>query len=115
MTSQVDVIVKTILSYLRDSGQLDLLSGVVDGLLHSSQYQNSKNHVTVTSAVALGALELKQIHAYLHKSIGDIYELVEAIDPGLVAGFTLQVNDTFIDASVLGKINTVSNILTAKE
>lgn len=115
MTSQVDVIVKTILSHLRDSGQLDLLSGVVDGLLHSSQYQNSKNHTVVTSAQPLSSIELKQIHGYLRKSVGDIYELVEAIDPSLVAGFTLQVNDTFIDASVLGKINTVSHILTAKE
>lgn len=115
MTNQSSAIVKTILSHLRDSGQLDLLGEVVDGLSHSSEYQNSKNHVLVTSASALGALELKQIHSYLRKSIGDTYELVEAVDPGLVAGFTLQVNDTFIDASVLGKINSVHNKLTAKE
>ena len=115
MTNQAGAIVKTILSHLMNSGQLDLLGGVVDGLLHSPQYQNSKNHTVVTSATALGTVELKQIHGYLRKSLGDTYELVEAINPSLVAGFTLQVNDTFIDASVLGKINTVSHILTVKE
>ncbi len=115
MTNQASAIVKTILSHLRDSGQQDLLGEVVDGLLHSSQYKNSKNHVLVTSAQSLSATELKQIHSYLHKSLGDSYELGEITDPSLVAGFTLQVNDTFIDASVLGKINTVSYILTAKE
>lgn len=115
MTNQSSAIVKTILSHLRDSGQLDLLGEVVDGLVQTSEYKNSKNHVVVTSAADLGASELKQIHSYLHKSLGDTYELTQVVDSGLVAGFTLQVNDTFIDASVLGKINSVHNKLTAKE
>lgn len=115
MTSQADIIAKTIISHLKNAGQTDLIGGVVEALKKSSEYKNSKSHVVVTSAVALDATELKGINTYLGKSVGNEYQLIQIVDPSLLAGFTLQVNDTFIDASVLGKINSVSNKLTAKE
>jgi F0F1-type ATP synthase delta subunit len=115
MTDQAGKIANTIIAHLKSQDQLDLLGAVVDILKSSEAYKNSQNKVVVTSAVALDVSELKQISAYLKSSIGTDYEFVKVIDPGLVAGFTLQVNDTFIDASVLGKINKVQNALTAKE
>lgn len=115
MTNQASVIAKTIIDSLKKSGNISEIVAIVDALRSSSEYKNGSNHVIVTSALALDKAELKNIRSYLSKSIGDAYEMVELVDPGLVAGFTLQVNDTFIDASVLGKINSVSNKLTAKD
>lgn len=115
MTNQADIIVKTILTHLKESGQMGLIASVVDGLKASSEYKNSMNHVVVTSALKLAPAELKVIEKYLKNSIGESYDLVQVVDESLLAGFTLQVNDLYIDASVLGKINTVSNILTAKD
>jgi F0F1-type ATP synthase delta subunit len=115
MTNQAAIIAGTILSHLKASGQMGLVGQVVDALKNSSEYKNSKSHVVVTSAQKLDASELKNIKSYLDKSLADSYELQESVDPGLVAGFTLQINDTFIDASVLGKINSVQNKLTAKD
>lgn len=115
MTNASDIIVKTILTHLKQSGQMNQLGAIVDTLRATTQYKNGKNHVVVTSASKLGPHELKSITSYLGKSIGADYHLAQLVDTSLVAGFTLQVNDTFIDASVLGKINTVSHILTAKE
>lgn len=113
--NQIAIIAKTILTHLKDSGQIDLLGEVVDLLRSSDEYKHSKNHVILTSAVALDSTELKGITAYLDKTVGDSYLLVKNVDASLVGGFTLQVNDTFIDASVLGKINLVSNKLSAKD
>lgn len=115
MSNQIAAIVKTILSHLKQSGQLDLLPGVVEGLQKSPEYQNSKNRVMLTSASSMTTPELAQVHRYLKKSLGSAYDLTQIIDPQLVGGFTLQINDTFIDASVLGKINSVHNKLAAKE
>jgi ATP synthase F1 delta subunit len=115
MTNSADLIAKTLLAHLKNTNQLNLLSGVVDALKKSSEYKNSRNNVIVTSALKLEPAEVKGLTAYLDKSIGKEYELVQVVDPSLLAGFTLQVNDTFIDASVLGKINTVSNKLIAKD
>ena len=100
---------------LKSSNQIELIGGVVDALLKSSEYKNSRSRVVVSSAVALDSSELKGINGYLSKTLGTDYELKEIVDPSLVAGFTLQINDLFIDASVLGKINTVSNKLIAKD
>ena len=115
MTDQAGKIATTIIAHLKSQGQLELLGPVVDILRSSDAYKNSQNRVVVTSAVALDSAEIKQIGNYLKSSIGVDYDLVKKVDPLLVAGFTLQVNDTFIDASVLGKINMVQNQLTAKE
>lgn len=115
MTDQAAKIANTIIAHLKSQDQLELLGSVVDILKSSDAYKNSKNRVVVTSAVALDAAEFKQISTYLKSSVGTDYELVKLVDPSLVAGFTLQVNDTFIDASVLGKINLVQNTLTTKE
>jgi len=115
MTDQSRLIAKTLIAHLRSSKQLGLLGDIVAELTQTSEYKNSKNQVVVTSATALDQSELKKIKTYLGNTLEGSYELVETVDPSLVGGFTLQINDTLIDASVLGKINTVSNILTAKE
>lgn len=115
MSDQAKLIAQTILAHLKKSHHLDLLGSIVDTLKNSPEYKNSKNHVVLTSPLGLSEGEEKSIRSYLHKSLGSEYELVKVVEPTLVAGFTLQINDTFIDASLLGKINTVSNILTAKE
>ncbi|MBP9669930.1 F0F1 ATP synthase subunit delta [Candidatus Woesebacteria bacterium] len=115
MTDQAQLIAKTLLAHLKEKGDTRLIGQIVDILVASPEYKNSKSRVVLSSATKLEASELKGIKSYLEKGVGKDYEFVELIDPSLVAGFTLQINDTFIDASVLGKINTVSNKLTAKD
>ena len=115
MTNQASAIAETVLAHLKSSDHMSLIGEVVDILKNSSEYKNSQNHVIVTSAMALDAAELKGIQAYLAKNITGAYVVVQVVDSTLVAGFTLQINDTFIDASVLGKINSVQNKLTSKD
>ena len=115
MTDQSALIAKTILSHLKSSNQLSLLPSVVDALRGSPEYQSSHTRVVLTSAAPLDDSQLKGVKSYLAKVAGQSYTLVKLIDPDLLAGFTLQLNDTFIDASVIGKINTVQNKLTAKD
>jgi F0F1-type ATP synthase delta subunit len=115
MTDQAQLIAKTVLAHLKDKGESKLVAQVVDILMASPEYRNAKSRVVLTSATKLEATEQKGIISYLEKNVGKDYQLTEVIDPSLVAGFTLQINDTFIDASVLGKINMVSHTLTAKD
>jgi F-type H+-transporting ATPase subunit delta len=115
MTDQAQGIAKTILTHLKSKGESKLVSQVVDILMASPEYRNAKSRVVLTSAVKLDGVEKKGIMSYLEKNVGKDYELTEVVDSSLVAGFTLQINDTFIDASVLGKINMLSHTLTAKD
>ena len=115
INDQAGNIAKTILSHLKAKGQLGLIANIVETLKNSPEYKNSQYHVVVTSAVSLDPKTTKNLTSYLDKKIGRAYSLDQVIDSSLLAGFTLQINDNFIDASVLGKINTISNKLTAKD
>ncbi len=115
MTDSAGQIAQTIISHLKTAKQLELLPAVVEALKTSPAYRLSHHRVVLTSAAQLEPPQLESIKHYLASLAGKSYDLVQLIDPTLVAGFTLQVNDTFIDASLIGKINTVQNQLTAKE
>lgn len=115
MTNPASDIAKTIISHLKSAKQLELLPAVVAALQSSPAYKLVHHQVTLTSAAPLEASQLSAIKRYLSTLTKEPYDLLELIDPGLVAGFTLQLDDTFIDASLIGKINTVQNQLTAKE
>jgi len=108
-------IAKTILTHLKANGQMELLAEVVEALKSTTEYKNSQHHVVVSSAAPLDSAESKTLKSYLDKKLGTAYSIEHIIDSTLLAGFTLQINDTFIDASVLGKINRVSNKLAAKD
>ncbi len=115
INDQAGSIAKTLLSHLKEKGQLSLIANIVEILKKSPEYKNSHHRVVVTSADALGHKETSNLKSYLDKKIGKSYSLDQILDPSLLAGFTLQINDTFVDASVLGKINLVSNKLSAKD
>jgi F0F1-type ATP synthase delta subunit len=115
MQSKTAKLAATLIAHLKTTGELDLLPQLVEALSASPEYRRAKNKVVVTSAVKLESTELKHIEAYVQKQVGEDYSLENMVDPELVAGFTLQVNDTLIDASFLGKINAVQNTLYAKD
>lgn len=115
MPDQASLIAKTIVTHLRESNQITLLTQVIDALKSTSEFKNSQNHVLLTSAIPLTPKEVVSFRKYLNQKIVQAYDLVQVVDSSLVAGFTLQINDTFVDASILGKINSLQNKLTAKE
>jgi ATP synthase F1 delta subunit len=115
MNTQATQLARTILTYLRETHNLELLPQVVASLRDSSEYKHAENRVVVTSATDLDASELKGLRSYIEKSLGDAYELEQVVDPQLVAGFTLQINDTLIDASLLGKISSIQHKLLTKD
>lgn len=115
MNSQADKLASTLISHLKSVGELELLPQVVASLRASSEYKHAKNRVVVASAIPLDASELKGIKSYVAKSLGAEFELEQIVDQTLVGGFTLQVNDTLIDASILGKISSLQQKLTAKD
>lgn len=112
MTGSSDKLAKTILSYLTSRGELSLLPNLVESLVNSSQYKNSANIVVVTSAHKLDPRELETLKSYVKQQLTGPFVLRNDLDESLLAGFTLQINDTFLDASVLGKLNLLQNKLS---
>lgn len=115
MSTKADKLASTIMSYLKGEGELQNLRPMVEALMATPEYKSSVNQVVVTSAVKLDAAALKQIETFVAKKVGKEYSLTTVVDSGLIAGFTLQVNDTLIDASFLGKVETIQHSLQTKE
>ena len=115
MRTKADKLAATIVTYLKSAGELESLRGVVDALMRSTEYKKSVNQVVVTSASKLEGAALKQIESFIAKKVGHDYMLTTLVNEDLVAGFTLQINDTLIDASFLGKIMTIEDSLQTKE
>lgn len=71
------------------------------------QYKAFKNITTVkvASAIALDENLKKEILALVKKTVTGEIELVEKVDPSLIGGFVLTMNDKQVDQSVKRKLN----------
>ena len=60
----------------------------------------------LTTAVAAPGLE-KKIRALLEKQLGGEVRVESSVDPDLIGGFTLEVDDHLLDASVRRQVETI--------
>ena len=67
--------------------------------------------VTVTSAQALTDAQADSIQTKLAMKYGKTIELDKQVDPSLIGGFTVNVQDAIHDSSVKGKIDTMRRVL----
>lgn len=115
MSTQGSKLAATILSYLKGAGRLGVLPELVEALHSSPEYKRSQHQVVITSAAKLEAGEVKKIEAHVKKVVGSAYVLETKVDSSLLAGFTLQIDDTLTDASFQGKIEKLHASLNAKD
>ncbi|MBI2720660.1 MAG: ATP synthase F1 subunit delta [Bacteroidetes bacterium] len=71
------------------------------------QYKISKNITTakVTSAIGLDEKLRKQVLDIVKQNASGEIELLEKVDPSLIGGFVLTINDKQVDQSVKRKLN----------
>ena len=70
-------------------------------------YKSSKNikTVTITTAQPLGdTLKSKVLTMLTEQTHADI-DLVQIVDPDIIGGFVIQMDDYYLDSSILSKIN----------
>jgi len=78
------------------------------------QYKLYKNITTVkvTSAIALDDKLRKQVMELVKKTVSGEVELVEKVDPSLIGGFVLTIDDKQVDQSVKRKLNDLRKTLS---
>ncbi len=69
--------------------------------------------VIVTSALPLTADEQSRVTADLSKQLGDVGNINFNVDPGILGGLIVRVNDKIIDGSVAHKVNAMRQQLNA--
>ena len=68
----------------------------------------------VTTATELSEESYEKIKAYIKQTFGADAEMDVKIDPSLIGGFILDIENTRMDASVAGQLNALKNKLKQK-
>lgn len=99
------------LAVLADNRRLELLPEIA-GLYE--QLRAEAEHVvkaTVTSAMAMGDVELEGIRTALKRRFGREVEVQTAVDPELIGGAVIDAGDVVIDGSIRGKLKRLQSAL----
>jgi len=76
---------------------------------------SNKTKVYISSAVKLQRYQVLNLKKVLVKKLNRPVEIVEKIDPTLIGGFYLQVQDRLIDRSLRKQLNDLKVALEGKE
>jgi F-type H+-transporting ATPase subunit delta len=76
-------------------------------------YRKQKGIVTarLTSPVATGSETMKQVSGIIEKSSGKKVEITEVVNPAILGGFILQVEDLQYDASIRSRLEQIRQAL----
>lgn len=89
----------------------NLLPEIAEGYIQL--YRKSKNihEVYVTSAVALDQSTKDKIIEKIKAEVNGTIELTETVDPELIGGFIVRMEDKQIDASISSQLADLRNVL----
>ena len=106
-----DVVVSGLLDYLQESHQFDLLPEVQKTLDTIVGKSKKAEKIIATTRIALLEIQKKHIQDFIKKKIGLHLPLVNTIDTQVLGGFTIQVGDWYIDASLEFSLKSLTRTL----
>ncbi len=91
------------------------LAGICRNILSLYKLDQDVRTVVMTSAVSLSPGIIDQIKSQLQEEFKATIELSEQVDPSLIGGFILRVDDKQVDASIATQLKKVKDNLLQSE
>lgn len=109
--SKMEKISLDFMNLILKNSREDILRQIADAFINL--YKKSKNimDVTVISATKLDDKTRATIEAKIKANFEGTIELTEKIDPALIGGFIVRIDDQQIDASIANQLTNLKNIL----
>jgi F-type H+-transporting ATPase subunit delta len=104
--SLIDLIVK--------NGRESFIPAIARNFIHETKKFNGITDSVLTTAVKVDDKVRKQITDMITDVFKTKVDLKENIDPEIVGGFILQIDDSYIDASVRNKLRKIKKELIGK-
>ena len=104
---------KRFLTTLADQRRLAALDAIADQFEHLSAEHEQRIDVTVVSAYKLDSKQKTKLGNALKKRLNREISITTQVDKSLIGGVILRAGDTVIDGSVRGRLNRLSEALTA--
>ena len=89
----------------------NVLPQIANGFVSLYKKKNNILDVTVISATTLDKATKEIIIAKIKASFDGTIDLIEKVDPTLIGGFIVRIDDKQIDASVASQLSNLKNIL----
>lgn len=100
---------------LGDNNRLDMAREIALAYLKIYREEHNIRLVTVTSAAPLDARGLQRLEQLIQKHLGDAAMQLEThVDPSLIGGFTVSIDNEKLDASVAGELKQLRMSLLKK-
>ncbi|GEN28497.1 ATP synthase subunit delta [Halovibrio variabilis] len=101
------------LNVLADQGRLMSLASIAVQYEHLRAEHEQRVEVNVTSAYKLDSKQKTKLAKALKKRLNREISITTQVDKSLIGGVILRAGDTVIDGSVRGRLNRLSEALTA--
>lgn len=110
-TDQIDGCSKEFLSLLASRGLLRFARLIIESMRDCIAREAGVSRITITSAQELEKGEREMFEKMLYESYGKKSSLAFTVDPQLVSGFRIRVDDRVIDASLSGQLHSLRDYL----
>ncbi len=102
------------LQVINRKGRLGLLGVIADAYRLRHQEHLGRIDVHVSTAVALGSALRQRLQSVLREYSGRQPHLIEQVEPSLIGGIVLKIDDEKIDASVIHQIGRLRRALRTR-
>ncbi len=97
----------TLVELLVKNGRESFLSAIARAFIHETRIHKGITEAVLTTAVPVDEKVRNQISELVADTFSTKVELSEVIDPEIIGGFILRVDDNYIDASLKNKLRKV--------
>ena len=100
-------LVNEVVSYLKGSGAVNELKEI--SIFFESMYRKKSNAIEVKGVVAtkMNDQQIESFKASLDEILGKKTKLSIEVDPSLIGGIKLRIDNTFLDASIHNQLQTL--------
>jgi len=107
----VEHITLSLIDLIVQNGRETFIPAIVRNFIHETKKYKGITESVLTTAVRVDDKVKKQITDLISEVFKTKVELKENIDPEIVGGFILQVDDNYIDASIKNKLRKIKKEL----
>jgi F-type H+-transporting ATPase subunit delta len=107
LADNVEKITLSLIDLIVKNGRESFIPAIARNFIHETKKYKGITESVLTTAIKVDDKVTKQITDLISEVFKTKIELKENIDPEIVGGFILQIDDNYIDASVKNKLRKI--------
>ena len=111
LSGKVQDITLSLIRLVVTNGREKHLPAIARVFIHETMKHNGITESVLTTAVSVDEKVKQEIISLVSKEFSTKIELIENIDPSIIGGFILRVDDNYIDASIKTRLRKIQKEL----